>query len=154
MEKYSNLRIGKQAIRTFKLDRHEDIHGKSGTGIVAQGVEFDDGTVAMRWLTDTNSTVLFDSVEDVEKIHGHEGKSAIVWDDDKVSSIFSKVVSKVQKKARVYLPDHTQEGKDTLPDVLNRTDKKDDRSVYDEQEYLEELGFEMDLNERNLGEVR
>ena len=36
-------------MRTFRLIRDEDPTGISGTGSVAEGVEFDDGTVAMRW---------------------------------------------------------------------------------------------------------
>lgn len=64
-------------VTVFVLLRHKDISGNSGTGIVAEGVRFSDGKVAMRWLTDTATTVLFDSVEDVEKIHGHEGATEI-----------------------------------------------------------------------------
>ena len=38
-------------MRHFYLDRHEDATGISGTGVVAQGVEFDNGKVALTWLT-------------------------------------------------------------------------------------------------------
>ena len=37
------------APRAFVLQRNEDETGVSGTGIVAEGVEFSDGTVALRW---------------------------------------------------------------------------------------------------------
>lgn len=67
--------------RTFVLERQEDETGVSGTGRVAEGIEFTDGTCAIRWLTETRSTVLYASIEAVEKIHGHGGKTAIVFDN-------------------------------------------------------------------------
>lgn len=66
-------------MRLFELQRDVDVSGASGTGRVAQGVVFDDGRVAFRWLTPTRSTVTFDSIEDMEKIHGHDGKTKVVW---------------------------------------------------------------------------
>jgi len=68
-------------MRRFVLVRDEDVHNKSGEGIVAEGVEFSDGTVAMRWLTKTASTTIFKNVAELEKIHGHEGKSNVRWID-------------------------------------------------------------------------
>lgn len=68
-------------MRRFLLKRTEDIHGVSGTGYVAEGVEFDDGSVAMSWLTDTSSIGIYRSVADVETIHGHEGRTTIKWID-------------------------------------------------------------------------
>lgn len=63
----------------FDLDRIEDETGISGTGIVAQGVLFDDGTCALRWLTANRSSGFYDNVETLEKIHGHNGKTVIRW---------------------------------------------------------------------------
>ena len=64
-------------MRQFELERLEDETGISGTGAVAEGVEFYDGTVALRWRTSTASTAFYDSVADVETIHGHGGKTVI-----------------------------------------------------------------------------
>lgn len=69
-------------MRRFVLQRKEDFSGVSGTGNVAQGVEFDDGSVAMRWLTATASTAFYDSMPDVVAIHGHEGRTVPVFIDD------------------------------------------------------------------------
>lgn len=66
-------------MRLFDLIRDVDVTGKSGTGVVAQGVEFDDATCAMRWLTSLRSTTLFDNAATLESIHGHEGLTRIVW---------------------------------------------------------------------------
>jgi hypothetical protein len=62
----------------FLLVRDEDATGVSGTGPIAQGVIFKDGTCAMRWTTKTASTCIYDSVDDVLAIHGHNGKTRIV----------------------------------------------------------------------------
>lgn len=66
--------------RVFHLERNEDASGVSGTGVVAWGVEFGDGSVAMRWASVTSSTALYENVESVEHIHGHEGRTVVVWD--------------------------------------------------------------------------
>ena len=65
------------ALWSFILMRVEDESGVSGTGAVAQGVVFTDGTVALRWMTGLRSTGIYDSIEDVEKIHGHGGKTLV-----------------------------------------------------------------------------
>lgn len=62
----------------FWLFRDEDVSGQSGTGWVAEGVIFSDGKVAMRWLTDPTSTACYDSIEDVEAIHGHNGRTHVI----------------------------------------------------------------------------
>ncbi|MFF3358364.1 hypothetical protein ACFYWN_38440 [Streptomyces sp. NPDC002917] len=61
----------------FHLVRTEDVTGVSGTGIVAGGVIFPDGTVAMRWNTGTSSTAIYDSIDDVTEIHGHNGATVV-----------------------------------------------------------------------------
>lgn len=68
-------------MRRFNLYRHKDPTGVSGTGIVAQGVQFKDGIVAMRWVVNgaANSTVIYDSIFDVEDIHGHGGDTTVAW---------------------------------------------------------------------------
>ncbi len=70
-------------MRTFRLLRIEDDTKISGTGYVAEGVQFSDGRVALRWTVDGGpraSTGLYDSVQDVKEIHGHQGKTRIEWD--------------------------------------------------------------------------
>lgn len=65
-------------MRIFYMIRDDDETGISGTGIVAEGVEFDDGTVVIRWQTHGDlhhSTVHWDSLEDARAIHGHGGKT-------------------------------------------------------------------------------
>jgi hypothetical protein len=61
--------------------RLEDASGVSGCGKVAEGVIFSNGKVALEWLSAHSSTALYDSIGDVELIHGHEGRTKIVYED-------------------------------------------------------------------------
>lgn len=69
------------SIRRFHFERLEDASGVSGCGKVAEGVIFSDGRVAVEWLSDHASTNLYNSIADVEFIHGHGGRTRIVYDD-------------------------------------------------------------------------
>lgn len=64
-------------LRILELVRLEDPTGVSGTGVVAYGVEFPDGHIVLRWATEVNSTVLYDSEEDLIFIHGHGGATQL-----------------------------------------------------------------------------
>jgi len=68
-------------VKRFVLDRTEDPSGVSGTGMVAEGVQFTDGGVAMRWGTEYCSIGIYASIGDVEAIHGHGGSTQIRWLD-------------------------------------------------------------------------
>lgn len=69
--------------RAFVLERLEDVGGVSGTGTVAEGVEFSDGTVALRWTSEWPTSVVFHDrgIESVRAVHGHDGRTRIVWVD-------------------------------------------------------------------------
>jgi len=67
--------------RRFLLFRHHDVSGKSGTGVVAEGVEFTDGRAALRWRGEWPSTVAWDDVELIVGVHGHSGATEIRWID-------------------------------------------------------------------------
>ena len=58
--------------RRFNLVRAIDVSGVSGTGIVAQGVEFVTGKAVINWCSrDIKSVTIYDSINDVLRIHGH-----------------------------------------------------------------------------------
>jgi hypothetical protein len=65
-------------MRKFYLLRHEDVNGYSGTGVVAEGVIFDDGTGAFTWLTSMKTVTTFWKMADIRKMHGHNGKTEVV----------------------------------------------------------------------------
>lgn len=70
--------------RRFELHRDADVTGVSGTGVVAEGIAFTDGTVALRWRSAWPTSVVFHDrgVEAVEAVHGHGGQTRIVWLDE------------------------------------------------------------------------
>jgi hypothetical protein len=65
--------------RLFQLHRDEDASGVSGTGIVAEGVEFTSGMVAMTWLSPHRCVNVYESIKTVEQLHGHGGKTRVVF---------------------------------------------------------------------------
>ncbi|WP_235482534.1 hypothetical protein [Streptomyces roseoverticillatus] len=68
--------------RLFVLQRDHDVTGVSGTGIVADGVLWPDGTASVRWRGPRPSTVCWDyGLVDVEAVHGHGGATRIIWTD-------------------------------------------------------------------------
>lgn len=66
-------------IRTFEFHRDADVTGVSGTGVVADGVTFDDGVTVVRWRGERRSTVVWPSVEDAIAVHGHDGATRLVY---------------------------------------------------------------------------
>ena len=57
-------------MKIFYLKRKEDETGVSGTGRVAQGFVFDNGKVAITWLSEHPSVTVYDSIGEVHAIHG------------------------------------------------------------------------------------
>ncbi|MFF5778131.1 hypothetical protein ACFY7Y_14420 [Streptomyces virginiae] len=68
--------------RRFHLFRHADVSGVSGTGIVADGILWPDGTASLRWRGERPSSVHWDRIADAKAVHGHGGATEIVWDDN------------------------------------------------------------------------
>jgi len=67
--------------RRFELHRDTDASGVSGTGVVAEGIEFSDGVVALRWRSEWPTSVVFHDrgIEAVRAVHGHNGATRIVF---------------------------------------------------------------------------
>jgi hypothetical protein len=66
--------------RTFKLVRIRDVSGVSGTGVVAEGIVFHDGQVALSWFGKYHSLEIHPSLQQVLDIHGHDGATVAVGD--------------------------------------------------------------------------
>lgn len=67
-------------ILAYKVIRHEDESGVSGTGHVADAVIFSDGTTVLHWRGELSSVAIYASLDAAIAIHGHEGKTAFVFD--------------------------------------------------------------------------
>ncbi len=66
----------------FALVRNSDPSGISGIGIVAWGVMYNDNKAVLRWrgaTTGVQQICVFDSIYDIETIHGHGGGTQIVF---------------------------------------------------------------------------
>ena len=68
-------------MRRFYLVREVDESGVSGTGVVAEGMEFTSGRCVIKWLTATSSMGVYESAKDLKAIHGHGGNTKIKWID-------------------------------------------------------------------------
>lgn len=70
------------APRRFLLVRNTDVTGVSGTGHVAEGIEYSDGVCSMHWVVPpAQSTTVYKSIEDVVSIHGHNGSTQVLFLD-------------------------------------------------------------------------
>ena len=79
MAKY---KVKGKGMKIFYLKREEDESGISGTGRVAQGFVFDNGKVAVTWLSEHPSVTIYDNIGEVRAIHGHGGKTEVVMEPD------------------------------------------------------------------------
>jgi hypothetical protein len=71
-------------MRRFHLVRDEDPSGISGTGIVAEGLLFSSGWVALQFLPkikNVYSVYPYQNMTDMYEIHGHNGKTRIEFLD-------------------------------------------------------------------------
>lgn len=78
---------------TFILQRHVDHSGVSGTGVVAEGAEFSDGSVALRWPGEHPSTAVWPDMRDMEAIHGHQGDTVVQYTgSERLVAAYQRVV--------------------------------------------------------------
>ncbi|WP_187369759.1 hypothetical protein [Fodinicola acaciae] len=66
----------------FAIIREADPSGVSGLGIVGWGVMFPDAKAVLRWTgqtTGVQQVSVYDSIFDIETVHGHDGATKIVF---------------------------------------------------------------------------
>lgn len=123
-----SLAVGRQ----FVLYRHKDISGVSGEGVVAEGIVFANGQVALRWYAKTSnmrkkivrqrtednsfrfqgSISIFQSIDEIIEIHGHQGNTEALYLDE---------MAGVAASNRIYDPPWT---KDHLVKVVSKIVKR------------------------------
>lgn len=69
-------------MRRFVLNREKDDTGTSGTGVVAEGVEFSNGQVAIHWISQLESVNVYANAKVLAALHGHGGNTVIQWVDE------------------------------------------------------------------------
>ena len=67
--------------RRFLLRRDRDVSGVSGTGYVAEGVQFRNGRCVLSWMRAAESMSVFASLDDLIAVHGHDGATQVEWVD-------------------------------------------------------------------------
>jgi hypothetical protein len=73
---------GSAGFRRFVLVRYEDESGVSGTGVVAEGVQFSTGRCVLAWVSRFQSLAIYNGIEEIREIHGHDGKTHVSWLDE------------------------------------------------------------------------
>ncbi len=74
--------------RRFVLYREADVSGVSSQyisdkpAVVAEGCQWTNGRVSLTWLSPLITVAAYDSVEVVEKLHGHNGATKVYWIDE------------------------------------------------------------------------
>ena len=68
------------SVRVGHIMRHEDVHGVSGVGKVADVFEATNGKCMVVWISAHASVNVYDHIKDVETTHSHGGKTLVVWD--------------------------------------------------------------------------
>ena len=78
------------ALRRFRLVRHVDTVGVSGTGVIALGVQLPDLRMVLAWQTPVlehihfNAITFYHAERHLRAIHCHDGLTTIEWIDDEV----------------------------------------------------------------------
>ncbi|MGW4114803.1 hypothetical protein ACWEFJ_28345 [Actinosynnema sp. NPDC004786] len=68
--------------RLFRLHRDQDVSGVSGTGYVADGVLWPDGSATVHWRGEWRTDASHPAgMPSVRAVHGHGGATRIVWAD-------------------------------------------------------------------------
>lgn len=106
-------------LRRFYLERKEDPTGISGTGRVAEGVEFEDGTVVWSWLSPIPGVTVAPSITVIEKLHSHNGRdpTKVVWIDELGEDIEGKA-SEIKTKKLKELTEEVEEKKEKEDDLV------------------------------------
>jgi hypothetical protein len=90
--------MGKK-IKPFYLLRTIDVSGVSGTGIVAVGAVFPDGSAIIEWLTFTSSIAIYRSLDQLLEIHSHGGATEVIMGDPPEEESPKKKGLRPRKKA-------------------------------------------------------
>lgn len=65
-------------MKTYIMFRDVDVSGVSGTGKVAEVVEFSNGKTIISWDGKTKSIVVYDTMMEAIAIHGHGGATRFI----------------------------------------------------------------------------
>ena len=87
--------------RRFVFLRDEDETGVSGTGLVVEGVQYSDNHCDYRWMTEHQTSQSADNLDIIIAIHGHNGRTRIVFIDREDGTVDEFAFREVEKAAAV-----------------------------------------------------
>ncbi|SDU43816.1 hypothetical protein SAMN04488563_1741 [Jiangella alkaliphila] len=94
----------------------------SGVGVVAYGVVFADGHVALRWASTHPATSLWSSLDDLVAVHGHGEATSIEWLDPATDPFAQPLASRgAGRRARRVQPTPVIPEPVVEPDVTRET---------------------------------
>ena len=68
-------------VEDAKTDKSVSEGGVSGTGRVAVGVLFDNGLIALTWISMHKCVNVYTSYAEMMEVHGHDGSTELIWVD-------------------------------------------------------------------------
>lgn len=70
-------------LQVFEVYRFEDVTGVSGTGTVMEGIVLSDGSALTAWVNSPVKTCTYwpGGLDEIKRIHGHDGKSVVLLHD-------------------------------------------------------------------------
>lgn len=91
--------------RAFVLLRHHDPSQVSGTGVVAEGTQWTDGSASVRW-RGADPTVAYwpGGIAAIERIHGHGGATEVLFLDEAPAGFNALRKAVLADKAAVVVP--------------------------------------------------
>jgi hypothetical protein len=122
--------------KRFQLVRNVDVTGVSGTGVVADGVLWPDGTVTIRWRGDRPSTVNWGHLDHAVAVHGHGGQTRIAWLDVYPSADYASAWTEL----RGYVQQADDDGGQINPvDLLTYMDELKQRALAPVGDWLKSM---------------
>lgn len=74
------------------LQRHHDVTGVSGEGLIGTVVEFGSGLTAFHWDTSTPSVTVYTDVRHVLQLHGHKGASTLIPAETRLEAAYRRIM--------------------------------------------------------------
>lgn len=105
------------AFQPFAMYREEDVTGVSGTGVVAVGMVLPSGRVVLEWIVNVASIGLYGSLQEVEQVHGHDGKTLCQLGPKAVLTVSRPSPGLVFEKDALILVDPAPEDVDLGPHI-------------------------------------
>jgi hypothetical protein len=68
-------------MRRFILRRVKDASGVSGLGVVAEGIEWSNGRIALHWISQLEAVNDYANAKVLTSLHGHGGDTVVEWID-------------------------------------------------------------------------